>query len=95
MVYHGGIMQKQKAIQLLGGSVAEAARTLGLTYQAVAKWPDDLSERLSDRVEGFLLRQEREAEAAKAKKTKRAKPSTAAHAAASSVTDKPSSRKGR
>lgn len=54
-------MRKEKAIERLGGSVAEAARTLGLTYQAVAKWPDKLSQSLSDRIEGFLLRREREA----------------------------------
>jgi hypothetical protein len=66
-------MRKEKAIERLGGSVAEAARTLGLTYQAVAKWPDNLSQALSDRIEGFLLRQEREAAKAanKAKKQSR------------------------
>jgi molybdenum-dependent DNA-binding transcriptional regulator ModE len=60
-------MRKEKAIERLGGSVAEAARTLGLTYQAVAKWPDNLSQSLSDRIEGFLARREREAAKAAAR----------------------------
>lgn len=45
---------KQEAISLLGGSVAEAARTLGVTYQAVKKWPDPLPPAVADRVVAHL-----------------------------------------
>ncbi len=49
-------MDKTRAIELLGGSVAEAARRLGVSYQAVAKWPDVLSSRVADRVLGVCAR---------------------------------------
>jgi transcriptional repressor of cell division inhibition gene dicB len=52
-------MHKSKAIELLGGSIAEAARTMGFSYQAVKKWPDVLSVRVSDHVQGVLSRQPR------------------------------------
>ena len=51
-------MLKTKAIELLGGSVAEAARTLGLTYQAVYKWPDVLPEEARNRVVAHLAQQQ-------------------------------------
>lgn len=47
-------MHKSTAIALLGGSVAAAAKALGVTYQAVDKWPEDsegpLPDRIADRV---------------------------------------------
>ncbi len=43
-------MRKEYAIQLLGGSVASAAKALNITYQAVSKWPEVLSPAVSDRV---------------------------------------------
>lgn len=43
-------MHKSKAIELLGGTVAAAAEAVGVSYQAVDKWPDDLPPRISDRV---------------------------------------------
>lgn len=43
-------MDKTKAIELLGGTVAAAAQAIGVTYQAVDKWPDRLSKRVADRV---------------------------------------------
>lgn len=43
-------MDKQIAIQLLGGTVATAAEAIGVTYQAVDKWPDVLPARIADRV---------------------------------------------
>lgn len=47
-------MVKSTAIALLGGSVAAAAKALGVTYQAVDKWPEDaegpLPPRIADRV---------------------------------------------
>lgn len=45
-------MRKEKAIELLGGSVAAAARALNVSYQAVDKWPDELSPRVAERVIG-------------------------------------------
>jgi hypothetical protein len=49
-------MQKAKAIELLGGSVSTAAALIGITYQAVEKWPDPLPDRICDRVLAALAR---------------------------------------
>jgi len=49
-------MLKTKAIELLGGSTAAAAEAIGVTYQAVDKWPDELPARLVDRVLAALVR---------------------------------------
>ena len=35
---------------MLGGSVVKAAKRIGISYQAVYKWPDVLSPAVSDRV---------------------------------------------
>ncbi|WP_207625584.1 hypothetical protein [Paenalcaligenes suwonensis] len=43
-------MKKETAIKLLGGSVSLAAQKIGITYQAVMKWPDDLTPAIADRV---------------------------------------------
>lgn len=45
-------MDKQKAIDLLGGSVSSAAAALGVSYEAVHKWPEVLPERIAQRVMG-------------------------------------------
>lgn len=50
-------MKKSEAIEILGGSVASAAKAIGVSYQAVAKWPDDLSPRIVDRVIAAQVRQ--------------------------------------
>lgn len=50
-------MLKLKAIELLGGSIAEAAGRTGVTYQAVQKWPDVLSQRIADRVVAAIARE--------------------------------------
>lgn len=50
-------MLKTKAIELLGGSVSAAAKALGVTYQAVDKWPDVLPPRIADRVLGAYARE--------------------------------------
>jgi hypothetical protein len=50
-------MRKTEAIELLGGSVTAAARAIGISYQAVAKWPDDLPPRIADRVVAARSRQ--------------------------------------
>jgi molybdenum-dependent DNA-binding transcriptional regulator ModE len=49
-------MQKQVAINLLGGSIKKAADAVGITYKAVHKWPDTLTPRITDRVEAALAR---------------------------------------
>lgn len=50
-------MLKSKAIELLGaGELAAAAEALGVSYQAVNKWPEVLPSRISDRVLGACLR---------------------------------------
>ena len=43
-------MDKQKAIDLLGGSPSAAARAIGITPQAINAWPEVLSPRIADRV---------------------------------------------
>jgi hypothetical protein len=49
-------MDKAKAIALLGGSISAAAEAVGVTYQAVDKWPDPLPPRIEDRVLAVLAR---------------------------------------
>ena len=49
-------MLKTKAIELLGGSIPAAAAAVGVTYQAVDKWPDMLPQRIADRVQAALWR---------------------------------------
>lgn len=52
-------MNKQQAIQFLGGSVSQAAKQIGVSYHAVYKWPDVLSPRIADRVAAAVARQAR------------------------------------
>lgn len=49
-------MEKTKAIELLGGTVAAAAREVGVTYQAVSNWPEVLPDRIADRVIAAVAR---------------------------------------
>ena len=49
-------MYKSEAIDLLGGEVSAAAELLGVSYQAVNKWPEQLPPRISDRVLGVCVR---------------------------------------
>lgn len=49
-------MLKSKAIELLGGTVASAAKEIGVTYQAIDKWPDELPPRIADRVLAAVVR---------------------------------------
>ena len=49
-------MDKQKAIELLGGTVRSAADAIGISYQAVKDWPEVLTARISDRVEAAVAR---------------------------------------
>ena len=50
-------MNKQTAINLLGGTPTKAARAIGITSQAVQRWPDELTDKIRDRVEAALARQ--------------------------------------
>lgn len=43
-------MHKSKALELLGGTIATAAEAVGISYQAVNQWPDELPPRIEDRV---------------------------------------------
>lgn len=43
-------MTKEEAIRRLGGSIASAAKAIGISYQAVHKWPEELPPRIADRV---------------------------------------------
>lgn len=49
-------MLKVTAIRLLGGTPDAAAQAIGITYQAVAKWPDLLPPRIADRVVAAIAR---------------------------------------
>jgi len=51
-------MKKSEAIRLLGGTIGDAARAIGISYQAVSKWPDELSRKIEDRVTAALSRRE-------------------------------------
>lgn len=52
-------MLKTEAIRLLGGSIPAAAAAVGVSYQAVDKWPDTLPQRIADRVQAALWRIEK------------------------------------
>jgi hypothetical protein len=70
-------MLKTKAIELLGGSTSAAATAIGISYQAVDKWPDILPARIADRVYAAIARKampELEAEATAAGVTPQAAP---------------------
>jgi len=49
-------MDKQTAIDLLGGTVTSAACAVGVTPSAVTQWPDVLPPRTADRVQAALWR---------------------------------------
>lgn len=49
-------MRKSTAIKLLGGSTTSAAKEIGISYQAVVKWPEQLPARIADRVLAVLAR---------------------------------------
>lgn len=56
-------MDKTEAIRLLGGSIASAAEAIGITYQAVDKWPATLPARVADRVYAALWRRQQAVDA--------------------------------
>jgi transcriptional repressor of cell division inhibition gene dicB len=54
--FNRGTMTKNEAIALLGGTISAAAEAIGVTYQAINKWPDVLPQRIADRVQAALWR---------------------------------------
>jgi len=50
-------MRKSEAITLLGGNISAVAKAVGVTYQAVNKWPDPLPQRIADRIQAVLWRE--------------------------------------
>jgi len=59
-------MKKAEAIEKLGGSVAAAAKAIGVSYQAVNQWPNVLPDRIADRVQACLYRKQQTEAAAPA-----------------------------
>lgn len=53
-------MLKTHAIELLGGTVTSAADAIGVSYQAIVKWPAVLPPRIVDRVQAALYRKQLE-----------------------------------
>lgn len=51
-------MKKAEAIEKLGGSIAAAAKAIGVSYQAVNQWPETLPIRIVDRVQAALYRKQ-------------------------------------
>lgn len=49
-------MRKQKAIELLGGTATAAAKAMGISYQAISGWPDELPPRIAERVLGVVAK---------------------------------------
>ena len=49
-------MFKTTAINMLGGTTTAAAHAMGISYQAVDKWPPVLPSRIADRVLGVVAR---------------------------------------
>jgi hypothetical protein len=50
MIYTAATMDKATAITLIGPSLSDAARAIGVTNQAISQWPDPLPRRIEDRV---------------------------------------------
>lgn len=49
-------MEKNKATELLGGTVSAAAEAIGISPQAYSQWPEVLPPRLADRVVAAIAR---------------------------------------
>lgn len=63
-------MTKTEALDLFDGKTVKCAEAVGVTYQAISQWPEELPQRLSDRViaaayrKGLLPPREKEGSAA-------------------------------
>lgn len=60
-------MLKTEAIELLGGSIPAAAEAIGISYQAVNQWPEELTDAIRDRVQAVLYRRSAESPRTEAK----------------------------
>jgi hypothetical protein len=49
-------MKKATALELLGGTVASAAEAIGISSAAISQWPDELPQRIVDRVQAAQWR---------------------------------------
>ncbi|WP_035213698.1 helix-turn-helix domain-containing protein [Achromobacter marplatensis] len=50
-------MKKARAIEMLGGgSIPATASTLGISYQGVRQWPEELPPKIADRVFAAFVR---------------------------------------
>lgn len=49
-------MKKSRALELLGGTPAAAARSLGVSHAAISQWPDELPARIAERVLGVVAK---------------------------------------
>ena len=50
-------MKKSRALELLGGSVGAAAKSIGrISSAAISQWPEELPPRIEDRVLAALAR---------------------------------------
>ncbi len=49
-------MKKTEAIEMLGGTKTAASQAIGVSYQAVNKWPDELTKKIQDRVVAAVVR---------------------------------------
>jgi DNA-binding transcriptional regulator YdaS (Cro superfamily) len=49
-------MDKAKAIEMLGGTVTAAAEAIGISSSAVTQWPEELPDRIADRVIAAIAR---------------------------------------
>ncbi len=70
-------MNKQQAIEILGGTVGAAAEAVGVSASAVSQWPDVLPDRIADRVLAALARRHLPAELLPAARETPQQPQTA------------------
>ena len=49
-------MEKNEALRIFGGRIADLARALEITPQAISQWPDELDQERIDRVIGAAVR---------------------------------------
>lgn len=52
------MMTKTDALKQFGNSIPALAKAVGASYQAVYQWPENLTRRISDRVELAILKKD-------------------------------------
>lgn len=53
-------MEKTTVIELFGGTVTLAAKALGISYQALKKWPEYITSANKDKVVATLVRSDKQ-----------------------------------